>query len=89
MNFVYLVQHAYDQDGGFGDAVPCCDVVAAFSTEEKANDFVEKYNKPHVYDVPYSCLECGMLFVEKVSIDKDIDEKSMWWLTCDRLHKEE
>ena len=84
---IYNVMHEYDTDGGFGDAVWQCDLLASFESEEDAKDFVSKYANPHVYDKPYADLSCGELVVEEVTIishseypDWEPDKKRFWWL---------
>lgn len=79
MNKIYEVVHMYDEDGGFGDAVQVSDVVARFSDKTKADEFVEEYADPHVYDKPYADLDCGYLKVREVELDKAIEPKDMWW----------
>lgn len=64
---IYLVEHCYDVDGGFGDAIPRTDVVVAFTNEDAAIEYVEKYNTRVVYDSPYADLEEGMLVVTPIS----------------------
>lgn len=74
LNCIYQVVHTYDVDGGFGDAITREDVVATFSKWEDAKAYRDKWNNPHVYAKPYSCLECGLLHIECVDIDStDID----------------
>lgn len=50
MNKIYLVNHCFDVDGGFGDAIPQEEVICGFDNREDANRFVEKYSNPHIYD---------------------------------------
>ena len=80
MRKIYQVIHQYDVDGGFGDAIPEEEVVAIFSAKAKAEDFVAKYMKPHVYDVPYSALYCGNLVIKEMRVNVEIDRSEMWWL---------
>ena len=56
MNKIYLVNHCFDVDGGFGDAIPQEEVICGFDNREDANEFVEKYSNPHIYDSPYASL---------------------------------
>lgn len=52
-----------------------------------AKTFVNRFEKPHVYDIPYAELACGYLRVEKIEaishekfdVDK-IDTSQFWWL---------
>ena len=78
---IYTVTHVYGQDGGFGDYVECSDLVCVCSTKEKAEEIVNKYAKPHIYDRPYDDLDCGRLNIEEIELDKLLyEEKFMWWL---------
>lgn len=80
MRKIYQVIHQYDVDGGFGDAVPQEDIVAIFSAKRKAEEFVAKYIKPHVYKAPYSALYCGNLVIKEMQVNVEIDRSKMWWL---------
>lgn len=62
---VYVVTHLYDRDGGFGDAVPCDDVVAIFFFKDEAEEFVKRYSNKHCYDIPYAYLYAGELEIEE------------------------
>ena len=64
-NNIYLVFHAYDVDGGNGDAIGCKDLVAVFKEKEDAEKFIEKYSDPHVYDNPYDELWTGRLLLKE------------------------
>lgn len=46
---------------------------------EDADEFVEKYSNPHIYDSPYASLECGILRVEELNMTPP-DREDMWWL---------
>lgn len=63
---VYTVFHIYEVDGGFGDAVAQEDFVFATEDKEAAEGYVEKYNNPHVYSVPYDSLTCGELVIREI-----------------------
>lgn len=65
---IYQVLHYYDVDGGFGDAVGCSDVIACFESEADAKAFCEKWDRTHVYDVPYAELECGTLGIVEMEL---------------------
>ena len=87
---VYQVVHFYDVDGGFGDAISQQDVVEVFASEEDAQEFVSRFSRPHVYDVPYAALECGQLVVVPMAVVpaggfsfNDADTSEMWWLSDD------
>ena len=45
MNKIYLVNHCFDVDGGFGDAILQEEVICGFDNREDADEFVEKYSK--------------------------------------------
>lgn len=69
MNKIYLVMHSYETDGGFGDAVDCEDIIAAYTDLKRAEDYVLRWNSPCVYDSPYADLHCGKLFIRELSVD--------------------
>ena len=75
------VFHIFDVDGGFGDAIPQEELICTFNSVEEAWDFIKKYEKPHVYDCPYQCLECGQL--EMRELPTTYNEKDFWWLSED------
>lgn len=79
MNKIYLVNHCFDVDGGFGDAILQEEVICDFDNREDADEFVEKYSNPHIYDSPYASLECGILRVEELNMTPP-DREDMWWL---------
>ena len=74
MKKVYVVIHIFDTDGGYGDAIPNTEIIGVFSTKEKAEEIVNEFSNPHVYDEPYAELHCGKLIVEEFIID-ELDEK--------------
>lgn len=84
---MFGVFHKYDVDGGFGDAVSERDLICVFKTAEEANDFVEKYEKPHVYDVPYCELYCGTLEVQE--LPTTYNEENFWWLRNETVAPED
>lgn len=94
---VYQVVHFYDVDGGFGDAISQQDVVEVFASEEDAQEFVSRFSRPHVYDVPYAALECGQLEVVPMAIvpaggfsfNYADNMFRMWWLRCDDRDKDD
>lgn len=70
---LYAIYHGVDVDGGFGDAVCTEDMVGlAWATEDEVKAYIEKWNKPEVYDIPYSELFCHMVRVERVTVLDDI-----------------
>ena len=84
MNKIYLVNHCFDVDGGFGDAIPHEEVICGFDNREDAYRFVGKYSNPHIYDSPYASLECGVLRVEELNMTQP-DREDMWWLDQDKV----
>ena len=69
----WIIRHEYDVDGGYGDAVPVNDIVAVVeATDEEINAFLEKWDKPRVYDRPYDGLEEHHVSAEPIEIVKDI-----------------
>lgn len=65
----YIIKHVFDVDGGFGDAVRTevvCGVVKA--TEDEIIDFLNKWDKPRVYDRPYADLYDHHIVAEKIQI---------------------
>lgn len=65
---IYNVYHAYDVDGGCGDATRTEEFVAAFASKEDAQAFVEQYSKPYVYDTPYAELYCNQFGIIETEI---------------------
>lgn len=59
MNKIYLVNHCFDVDGGFGDAIPQEEVICGFDNREDANGFVEKYSNPEYYVAAEPPVRCG------------------------------
>lgn len=70
---LYAIYHRVDVDGGFGDAVPTEDMVGlAWATEDEVKAYIEKWNKPEIYDIPYSELFCHKVRVERATALDDI-----------------
>ena len=65
---IYNVYHLYDIDGGYGDAQSTEEFIATFVSETDAKSFVEKYNKPYVYEKPYQELYCNCYVVRETEI---------------------
>ena len=92
---IFDVVHLYDVDGGFGDAVGREKTLVTFTNYDDALAFVKKYEKPHVYDVPYSYLECGELQIVERTILSSLSEfdteevKHFWWLTNEVIDVED
>lgn len=70
---LYAIYHGADEDGGFGDAVWTENMVGlAWATEDEVKAYIEKWDKPEVYDIPYSELICHVVRVERVTALDDI-----------------
>ena len=41
MNKIYLVNHCFDVDGGFGDAIPQEEVICGYDTEDLSSEEME------------------------------------------------
>ena len=86
MEKIYQVVHEFYTDGGFGDAIWQREVVAVFEDLDDAKAFVERFEKPHIYDKPYDNLWCGQLEIDEVNVMKkgvnldEIDTEDFWWL---------
>ena len=84
---VYQVVHNYDVDGGFGDAIRSFDTIVTFANKADAENFVEKYEKPHVYDIPYDDLWCGDLEIVELTVLTSVPEyndEDLWW-RCNKV----
>ncbi len=66
---MYNVFHCYDTDGGFGDAVSQTELVGTvWANDAEIAEFIEKWNKPQVYDRPYADLYFGTVYAEEVKV---------------------
>ena len=66
---LYNVYHSYDVDGGFGDAVRTKKFIGLVeATEKEIKEFLSVWNKPRIYERPYSDLYCHMVSAEPVRI---------------------
>ena len=68
---LYNIFHVFDVDGGFGDAVKtekCLGLVEA--TEEEIEEFLKLWDKPRIYDHPYSDLYEHHVKAEPVKIQE-------------------
>lgn len=73
--FIWAIFHCYDEDGGYGDAVPQEVMVGScMATEQEIEEFLQKWDKPEVYDHPYDDLVCHGVRAEKIDLKelKDI-----------------
>lgn len=74
MEKIYGVFHIYDVDGGYGDAIQQVEMVGITASLKEAEEFVLRYNNPHVYFKPYDKLYCHKLVIREVcplNIDKN------------------
>lgn len=97
MKKVYAIMHQFTTDGGFGDVVYEEELIeeeliAVFEDKKMAEAFKEKFQKPHVYEIPYDELVCGELEIRELSISEnlsEIDTGNFWWLTNKVIEVEE
>lgn len=87
MTKVFGVFHKFDVDGGFGDAITKEELICAFDSFEKAEEFKKKYEDPHVYECPYADLECGELIVRE--LPTSYDESGFWWIRSDQAYDDD
>lgn len=74
---IYLIQHLYDVDGGFGDSATTEETLGCFLDKAQAEEYVAKWgSKRYVYAKPYDYLTYGYLVVQEMdlkSLPLDID----------------
>ena len=69
MRKLYNIFHQFDVDGGFGDAVgKRMHVGLVKATEEEIKNFLEIWDKPRVYEHPYSDLYEHSVVAEEVKV---------------------
>ena len=73
MSKIYVVKHGYDVDGGYGDAVYNEETVFVTSNKEEAEAWVEHWDHPFTYDIPYAGLTCCNFSVEEMEVMDHID----------------
>lgn len=85
-NSVFILLHVYDVDSGFGDAVQKEEVLGYTKSIEDAEEYIQKYSNPFVYDVPYHELEKHRIIYRELShvnmcinpfqddLDEDMDD---------------
>lgn len=72
---LWAVKHIFEVDGGFGDPIGQERVVGyVFGTDSEIAEFLEKWNKPKIYDKPYASLTMHDVEVEEVIPEDDISE---------------
>lgn len=84
---MFIVEHHHDTDGGFGDAISQCDIVACFAKKEEAESWAEKYSNEHVYYIPHDSLWCGKLTVSELK-EFSTPESEMWWMDDEEENEE-
>lgn len=63
----YAIFHGVDEDGGFGDAVYTENMMGVVeATQEEIDAFIQKWNKPVIYDTPYVDLSCHNVRAEEI-----------------------
>ena len=69
----YAIFHGVDEDGGFGDAVYTESMMGVVeATQEEIDAFIQKWNKPVIYDTPYADLSCHNVRAEEIQfVDLD------------------
>lgn len=75
---IYLINHVYDVDGGFGDAVSCEDTMFATENKDLAEQYVKKYSNPEIYDSPYSDLYRHELIIKEYDLEEPDLERNPW-----------
>lgn len=66
---LWAIYHDYDVDGGFGDSIHETEMVGVVqATEEEIEAFIQKYDKPIIYDKPYDELYCHSVRVEEIEM---------------------
>lgn len=75
MKKLYAIYHGYTQDGGYGDGIWAEDHVGTvYATEDEINAYIEKYNKPEVYEKPYDELTCHHVRAEEIVIADSLND---------------
>lgn len=66
---LWAIYHDYDVGGAFGDSRSETEMVGIVqATKEEIEAFIQKYDKPIVYDDPYDKLYCHSVRAEEVEI---------------------
>lgn len=87
---IYNVIHQYDVDGGFGDAIPQSKLLFTTTSKEAAEQFVNNYSNPHIYDIPYSELWLGILVITEQTVIEsynDIPQDLIEWGECNKCRR--
>lgn len=70
---IYVINHCYEVDGGFGDSVYVKEVVKITTNKKKAKAYERKWSRCRPYAHPYSYLTYGRLVVEEKEAEEDFD----------------
>ena len=66
---LYAIYHNYDEADEYGDSVYVSLMVGVLSaTEQEIKEFLDKWDKPEVYDTPYDSLVCHSVRAEEIKI---------------------
>lgn len=72
---LWAIYHLLTVDGGYGDAIPQDEMVGIVeATDEEIKAFVEKYDRPVVYDEPYDKLTCHGIQAQEIKVIHNLDE---------------
>lgn len=68
---LWNIFHSYGTDGGFGDYVLQENLAGTVeATDEEIKEYLEKWNKPEIYDTPYDELDCHNVTAEEIIVKK-------------------
>lgn len=87
---IYNVTHHYDTDGGFGDAIPQSKLLFTTTSKEAAEQFVNNYSNPYIYEIPYSELWAGKLIITEQTVIEsynDIPQDLIQWGERNKSYK--
>lgn len=87
---IYNVIHQYDVDGGFGDAISQNKLLFTTTSKEVAEQFVNNYSNPHIYEIPYSELWAGSLVITEQTVIEsynDIPQDLIEWGERNKTYK--
>lgn len=79
---IYNVVHQYDVDGGFGDAISQSELLFTTTSKEVAEQFVNNYSNPHIYEIPYAELWAGTIIITEQTVIEsynDIPQDIIEW----------
>lgn len=78
---LFIIEHEYDTDGGFGDAAWATETIGATLDKAEAEDYIKKwsYSEPQVYAKPYDELTCGVLRIREMEIGELPNDPLKTW----------